>query len=66
MSAPVDLPDNEANTAGAKGLGEPVTVPTAAALANAIYNATGVRLFSTPVSPVEMRRALAGKTKQTG
>ena len=41
VSLPLDLPDNEANSTGAKGLGEPVTIPTAAAVANAVYNATG-------------------------
>jgi xanthine dehydrogenase YagR molybdenum-binding subunit len=35
ISLPVELMDNLANTTGAKGLGEPVTIPTAAALANA-------------------------------
>ena len=42
-SVPIDLPDNEANSTGAKGLGEPVTIPTAAAVANAVYHATGLR-----------------------
>ncbi len=65
VSVPIDLPDNEANTTGAKGLGEPVTIPTAAVIANAIYNATGIRLASTPVSPVMLRRALAAKAKET-
>lgn len=48
----VDLPDQEANITGAKGLGEPVTVPTAAAIANAVYNAVGVRVTETPINPV--------------
>ena len=60
-SVPIDLPDNEANTTGAKGLGEPVTIPTAAAVANAVYNATGVRITATPISPAVLRRALAAK-----
>ncbi|MCA9519979.1 MAG: xanthine dehydrogenase family protein molybdopterin-binding subunit, partial [Myxococcales bacterium] len=33
------------NAAGAVGIGEPVTVPTAAAIANAVYNATGARML---------------------
>jgi CO/xanthine dehydrogenase Mo-binding subunit len=65
VSVPIDSPDNEANTTGAKGLGEPVTIPTAAVVANAIYNATGLRLTSTPVSPIILRRALAAKVKET-
>ena len=65
VSVPMDSPDNEANITGAKGLGEPATIPTAAAVANAIYNATGLRLTSTPVSPVVLRRALATAAKGT-
>ena len=60
-SVPIDIPDNEANSTGAKGLGEPVTIPTAAAVANAVYNATGIRITSTPISPTVLRRALAAK-----
>lgn len=36
---------------GAKGIGEPAIVPTAAAIANAIYDARGVRITSLPVRP---------------
>jgi CO/xanthine dehydrogenase Mo-binding subunit len=53
-SVPIEPGDTEANTAGAKGLGEPVTIPTAAAIANAIYHATGVRVTETPMSPVRL------------
>ena len=60
-SLPIDVPDNEANSTGAKGLGEPVTIPTAAAVANAVYNATGLRITSTPISPTVLRQALAAK-----
>jgi CO/xanthine dehydrogenase Mo-binding subunit len=60
-SVPIDLPDNEANITGAKGLGEPATIPTAASVANAIYNATGLRITSTPISPIGLRRAMAAK-----
>jgi xanthine dehydrogenase YagR molybdenum-binding subunit len=66
VSAPVDLPDGEANTTGAKGLGEPVTIPTAAAVANAICNATGLRITATPASPVALCRALAAREKGAG
>ncbi|MBI4928019.1 MAG: molybdopterin-dependent oxidoreductase, partial [Anaerolineae bacterium] len=34
---------------GAKGVGEIVIIPTVPAITNAIYNATGVRLYSLPV-----------------
>src|SRR5690606_9765911 len=41
--AQVNLPDPEANPTGAKGIGEPPIVPTAPAIANAIFDAVGVR-----------------------
>ena len=36
---------------GAKGIGEPVTIPVAPAILNAIYDATGVRVKDLPVTP---------------
>ena len=36
---------------GAKGLGEMGLVPTAAAIANAVYNATGARVHRIPLTP---------------
>ena len=55
---PVDLRDTECNTVGSKGLGEPATIPTAAAIANAVYNATGVRVTQAPITPMLMLRLL--------
>ncbi len=48
---------------GAKGAGEIACVPPMAAIANAIYNATGVRVYKLPLSPENVLRALkeAGK-----
>ena len=43
---------------GAKGVGEPTLVPTAAAILNAIYDAVGVRLYSLPATPEKVLRAL--------
>jgi carbon-monoxide dehydrogenase large subunit len=43
---------------GAKGLGEPVLAPTSPAIANAIYNATGARVTSLPITPEKVLRAL--------
>jgi xanthine dehydrogenase YagR molybdenum-binding subunit len=63
VSLPVEIVDTEANTTGAKGLGEPVTIPTAAALANAVFHATGVRVTETPMSPVMLSKLFA-QTKQ--
>jgi CO/xanthine dehydrogenase Mo-binding subunit len=45
---------------GAKGIGEPTLNPSMAAITNAIYNATGIRIKKLPASPAyilsEMRR----------
>jgi len=54
ISDPVVLNDTQANIVGAKGLGEPVTIPTAPAIANAVYNAVGVRLLKTPINPTSL------------
>jgi nicotinate dehydrogenase subunit B len=43
----------------AKGIGEPVTVPVAAALANAIYDLTGARLRDLPMTTDRVLAALA-------
>ncbi len=44
---------------GAKGVGEPGLVPTAAAVANAIADATGVRLHELPMNPERVYEALS-------
>ena len=62
-SAPLDRPDPEANFTGAKGLGEPVTIPTAAAIANAVYHATGVRVTETPMSAPRLVKLFAEAKK---
>jgi len=43
---------------GAKGIGEIPLIPTAPAIVNAIYNATGVRLYSLPATPKRVLDAL--------
>jgi xanthine dehydrogenase YagR molybdenum-binding subunit len=58
-SLPIDRPDDEANITGSKGLGEPVTIPTAAAIANAIYDATGIRMTTSPINPITLCEVLA-------
>ena len=60
---PIELVDNIANTTGAKGLGEPATIPTAAAVANAIYNATGLRVTESPIDPIRLCQCLAAQRK---
>jgi xanthine dehydrogenase YagR molybdenum-binding subunit len=47
---------------GVIGIGEPVTIPTAAAIANAVANAIGVRVSSLPITPQRVLAAL-GKDK---
>jgi xanthine dehydrogenase YagR molybdenum-binding subunit len=64
ISLPVELEDHIANSAGAKGLGEPVTIPTAPAIANAIYHATGVRATQTPINPLQLCQLLSDRRKE--
>jgi xanthine dehydrogenase YagR molybdenum-binding subunit len=45
----VEYPDTLHNAVGAKGIGEIGTVGMAAAVANAIYNATGIRVRHIPI-----------------
>lgn len=49
---------NGYNNAGILGLGEPATVPTAAAVANAVANAIGVRVRELPLTPARVLAAL--------
>ncbi|WP_338641712.1 molybdopterin-dependent oxidoreductase [Burkholderia pyrrocinia] len=51
---------------GAKGIGEPALVPTAAAILNAIHDAIGVRIREAPASPDVVRRALATRRAPAG
>ncbi|WP_321850389.1 molybdopterin-dependent oxidoreductase [Burkholderia diffusa] len=51
---------------GAKGIGEPALVPTAAAILNAIHDAIGVRIREAPASPDVVRRALATRRPPAG
>ena len=56
--ARVDVADTEANVTGAKGIGEPPLIPTAPAIANAIYDAVGIRLHDLPLSRSRVLAAL--------
>jgi xanthine dehydrogenase YagR molybdenum-binding subunit len=42
----------------AYGIGEPATMATSAAIANAFYNATGVRIRKLPMTPANVFAAL--------
>ncbi|HUL75669.1 MAG TPA: xanthine dehydrogenase family protein molybdopterin-binding subunit [Vicinamibacteria bacterium] len=55
---PIDPHDTEINTVGAKGIGEPATIPTAAAIANAVHHATGLRITEPSINPVQMAQKL--------
>jgi xanthine dehydrogenase YagR molybdenum-binding subunit len=56
----IDEVDRHANEIGAKGLGELSTPGVAAAIANAVYHATGVRVRDLPITPDKLIGARAG------
>ena len=48
---------------GAKGLGEPTLIATAPAIANAIFNAIGLRIRELPITSERILKALQDKVK---
>ncbi len=56
----IDLKDTECNIVGCKGVGEPGHVPTASAIANAIYDAIGVRPTFGPIGPKTILELISG------
>ncbi len=62
----IDMPDEHLTNLGSKGLGEPPIVPTAAAIANAIRDATGADVRSLPITREEMLRALKEAEERRG
>jgi CO/xanthine dehydrogenase Mo-binding subunit len=48
---------------GGMSIGEPPVVPTAAAIANAVYDAVGVRIHDLPITAEKVYAALKKKTK---
>jgi CO/xanthine dehydrogenase Mo-binding subunit len=62
MDFPVELEFVETHDGvgpfGAKGVGEPGLVPTAPAIANAIFDAVGVRIRHLPITPEKVLEAL--------
>ena len=54
----VSTGDNLLSNTGVKGMGEPAIIPTAGAIANAVYNAIGKRIKSLPMTPDKVLNAL--------
>ena len=57
--AVVDEPDYAANELGVKGLGEPPMIAVAPAIANAVHDATGLRIRDLPIKRKRLLQALA-------
>ena len=62
----IDKPDAQLTNLGSKGLGEPPIIPTAAAIANAIRDATGADVTSLPITREEILAALARAQERLG
>ncbi len=67
MPTSLDMPDLDIDIVenfdptgpfGAKGVGEPTAVPTAAAILNAVHDAVGVRITSLPATAEKILRAI--------
>ena len=63
LPGPADMPDIEVvlldmRERGVIGVGEPCTIPTASAIANAVANALGVRVPDLPITPDKVLAAL--------
>jgi len=54
-------PEDKDGPFGAKGVGEPGLVPTAPAIANAVYDAIGVRMRDLPITPEKVLAAIKEK-----
>lgn len=68
IAGPLDMPEivpiafnvrNGGNACSMLGLGEPPKIPTAAAIANAVFNATGRRVRALPMTPRRVLEALS-------
>jgi CO/xanthine dehydrogenase Mo-binding subunit len=60
----IDVPDAHLTNLGSKGIGEPPIIPIAAAIANAIRDATGADIRSLPITREEMLAALAAARRK--
>ena len=57
-------PIDPAGPFGAKGVAEPAMTPTAVCIANAIYDAVGVRVKELPVTPEKILKAIKEKERR--
>jgi xanthine dehydrogenase molybdenum-binding subunit len=64
MQAVIVETDEQDGPYGAKGIGEPGLVPTAPAIANAIYDAVGVRIRDLPITAEKVLAALKAQGKE--
>ncbi len=62
----IELPDPEANSIGSKGVGEPPMIPTAAAVANAVADALGQRIYEIPFTPDRVLLSLESGSQNKG
>jgi len=58
-----DVPDPAGPGSRTTGSGEPALAPVAAAVANAFFDATGVRIYEAPMSPARVRAVLKAAAK---
>jgi xanthine dehydrogenase YagR molybdenum-binding subunit len=71
LAGPADIPKIDVKLMnqperGVIGIGEPPTISTAAAVANAVRNAIGVQVKSLPITPDKVLTALAEREKAGG
>lgn len=59
----VAIVDDEDERQAPIGIGEPPVIPGHAAIANAVYNACGVRVRSLPITPAKVLAGLAERTE---
>jgi xanthine dehydrogenase YagR molybdenum-binding subunit len=60
----IDRPDSRVNNLGSRGVGEPPIIPTAPAVANAIADATGIRIKELPITRDKILRMLTRSGEQ--
>jgi CO/xanthine dehydrogenase Mo-binding subunit len=73
IASMLDLPEivpilvesrHEEGPFGAKGVGEPAAAPTAPAIANALFDAVGIRFRELPITPERLLRALRDRGRE--